>query len=332
MEAFRYRPTTRPLCRCRSVIRHRHRWSIACVPGLVRVGRTGPPLRPSLVVVLDLKAGGSSFSYLFVPESQAAVRAGLGPTSFGLSHAYGGYQGAVLSSQYFGLGVFAVVVAGLLIWRHDRRLWLFGGLSLVSLALSFGAPPKSSLHPWQVLAKLPEFDNIVPSRFVLITYLSVAVMLGLIVGHTYQSVRQRRDRSLGEGQPDRRWSRLPRWSGAAAGVIVAGIAIVPPAAYLGQNIPISTEPLVVPTWFATVAPHLRGQQVLFVFQVEPALMWQAVDQMHFSIAEGGGPQATFAQEPKEIPGIDVIGKRTVCLWHCSSDRPERRLGVPTRLR
>ena len=132
-------------------------------------------------------------------------------------------------------------------------------------------------------------------------------MLGLIIEHTYQSVRQRRDRSLGPNQPDGPWSRLPRWSGAAAGVVVAGIAIVPPVAYLAQNIPISTEPLVFPTWFRTVAPHLRVQQVLFVFQVEPALMWQAVDYMHFSIAEGGGPGAIFAQEPKEAPGLDAIG-------------------------
>ena len=261
---------------------------------------------------LDLKAGGISFNHLFVPESQAAVRASLGITSFGLSHATGGYQGAVLSPQYFGFGVFAVVVAGLLMWRHDRRLWLFGGLSLVSLVLSFGAP-KGSLDPWQALADLPEFDNIIPSRIVLITYLCVAVMLGLIVEHTYQSVRRRQDRSLGVHQSDRPWRRLPRWSGAAAGVIVAGIAIVPPAAYLGQNIPISTEPLVVPTWFRTVAPHLRGEQVLLAFPsgAGSVLMWQAVDNMHFSIAEGGGPQASFSQEPYEVPGVDVLGNASV---------------------
>ena len=261
---------------------------------------------------LDLKAGGSSFNHLFVPESQSAVRAGLGITSFGLSHATGGYQGAVLSPEYFGFGVFAVVMAGLLIWRHDRRLWLFGGLSLVSLVLSFGAP-KGSVDPWQVLARLPEFDNVVPSRFVLITYLCVAVMLGLIVEHTYQSVRQRRDRSVVAGPPDQRWSRLPRWSGAAAGVIVAGIAIVPPAAYLGQNIPVSTEPLVVPTWFRTVAPHLRGDQVLLAFPsgAGPVLLWQAVDNMHFSLAEGGGPEATYSQQPGEIPGVDVIGNVSI---------------------
>ena len=205
-----------------------------------------------------------------------------------------------------------MVVAGLLIWRHDRRLWLFGGLSFVSLVLSFGAP-RGSLDPWQVLAYLPEFDNIIPSRFILIAYLSVAVMLGLIVERTYRSVRQRRDRSLGVHQPDQRWSLLPRWSAAASGVIVAGIAIIPPAAYLGQNIPISTAPLVVPTWFATVAPHLRGDQVLLAFPsgAGPVLMWQAVDNMHFSIAEGGGPQATFAQEPQEIQGVDVLGSASI---------------------
>jgi len=96
-------------------------------------------------------------------------------------------------------------------------------------------------------------------------------------------------------------------------VIVAGIAIVPPAAYLALNIPISTEPLVVPTWFRTIAPHLRGDQVVLTFPsgAAPVLMWQAVDNMHFSIAEGGGPQTTFAQEPEEIQGVDVLGNTSI---------------------
>ena len=305
------------------VRQHAHYAAVGLASGIVTAGvllaypawfaLAGPAhLSGQVWSFLNLKAGGNSFNHLFVPESQAAVRAGLGITSFGLSHATGGYQGAVLSSEYFGFGVFAVVVGGLLIWRHDRRLWFFGGLSLVSLILSFGAP-KGSLDPWVVLARLPEFDNVVPSRFVLITYLSVAVMLGLIVEHTYQSVSQRRQRSLGVDQSDRRWSRLPRWSGAAAGVIVAAIALVPPAAYLAQNIPISTEPLVIPNWFQTVAPHLRGPQVLLTFPsgAGPVLMWQAVDNMQFSVAEGGGPQASFSQEPGEIQGVDVIGDASI---------------------
>jgi hypothetical protein len=168
------------------------------------------------------------------------------------------------------------------------------------------------LNPWEWLANLPEFDNIVPSRIVLITYLCVAVMLGLIVEHTYRSVRQRQGRLLGVNLGDRGSSRLPRWSGAAAGVIVAAIALVPPALYLAQNIPISTEPLVVPTWFRTVAPHLRGDQVVLSFPtVGPALMWQAVDHMHFSIPEGPGPGASFSQEPEEVQGVGVIGNASL---------------------
>jgi hypothetical protein len=304
------------------VRQHAHYATVGLLSGIVTAGvllaypawfaLAGPAhLSGQVWSFLDLKGGGNSFNHLFVPESPAAVRAGLGITSFGLSHATGGYQGAILSPQYFGLGVFAVLVAGLFLWRHDRRLWMFGGFSLVSLILSFGAP-KGSLDPWQALANLPEFDNVVPSRFILITYLSVAVMLGLIVEHTYQSLRQRRERSVGV-DPDQRWSRLPKWSAAAAGVIVAGLAIVPPAAYLAQNLPISTEPLVVPTWFAMVAPHLRGDQVVLTFPsgAAPVLIWQAVDNMQFSIAEGGGPQATFAQEPEEIPGVDLLGDASI---------------------
>ena len=95
---------------------------------------------------LDLK-GGETRSLSLRARVTDGRSSGPGPWVVRLESCLRRLPRAVLSSQYLGLGVLAVVVAGLLIWRHDRRLWLFGGLSLVSLALSFGAPPRGQFAP-----------------------------------------------------------------------------------------------------------------------------------------------------------------------------------------
>ncbi len=104
----------------------------------------------------------------------------------------GGYQGTVLSYQYFGT------------WdghRRDRRRRHLAPrppslavrchrLDLRRSSLS-GTSPNIWL-PWQALENLPILENVVPYRFILITYLAVAVMLGLIVEHIYVAVNRRR--------------------------------------------------------------------------------------------------------------------------------------------
>ena len=92
------------------------------------------------------------------------------------------YQGPVLSPQYFGLGVVLVCLGGLIIWRKDRFLWLFGVLSVVTLLL-----PTSS-GPW--LSRLPLLKNVFPLHFILFAYLTVAVVLAVIVDHTRSAIRQ----------------------------------------------------------------------------------------------------------------------------------------------
>jgi hypothetical protein len=228
-------------------------------------------------------------------------------------HKIGGYQGPVTSPQYFGIGMLVVVLGGLIVWRRDRRLWFFGAVAFVSVVLSLGAP-KAILLPWQLVQNLPLFQNIIPIRFVFFTYLAVAIMLGLIIEHTNVEVNRRRQmaqhRSTGQstGFP---WSRLPRWAGAATGVIIAAIALVQPAADIAPTIPITTQRVVLPTWFRVVAPHLNQHQVLLVFpsafnSPQTVLTWQAVDKMHYSMINGGLPVGLLAYAGKEYNGAGVI--------------------------
>jgi hypothetical protein len=225
----------------------------------------------------------------------------------------GGYQGPVTNSQYFGIGMLAVLIGGLIAWRRDRRLWLFGTVAAVSVVLSLGAT-KAIVLPWQFVQNLPLFQNVIPMRFVFFTYLAVAVMLGLIIDHTRASVNRRHDMAQSglPGQPiGGRWSRLPRWGGSAAAVIVAVIALVQPAAGVARTVPITTQRVVLPTWFRTVAPHLNRHQVLLIFpsafnSPQTVLTWQAVNRMHYSMVNGGLPVGLLAYTGKEHNGAGVI--------------------------
>lgn len=223
-------------------------------------------------------------------------------------HQRGGYQGTPLSFQYFGIGVFVVLLFGLVVWRRDRRLWFFGAITLLSAALPLGQASGG------LFADLPLFENILPGRFVLITYLSAAVMLSLTVDHTCQSVNRLRVAPRRETKEDAvgsRWPNRPRGAGAMVAAIVAAIAIVPPGTYLASTIPITTQRVVLPTWFRIVAPHLRDKQVLLVFPTyfagyESPSSWQAVDRMSYSMVNIGGPAGFVVRAGKERAGAAVI--------------------------
>lgn len=83
------------------------------------------------------------------------------------------------------------------------------------------------------------------------------------------------------------------------------------AVYLAPDVPVTTEPVVVPTWFRNVAPHLVGNQVRLVFPapfayLESAATWQAVDRMHYSMAGGVGPGGVMSRAGREREGQIAI--------------------------
>ena len=121
---------------------------------------------------LRLSAFGGSLERFFVPP-EPLVHGAFSSVFFRI---VGGYQGPVLSAQYFGLGVLVVCVAGVLVWRRQRLLWLFGLLTLASMFLTVASG--------QWLGSLPIFKNVVPGHFVIFAYLTVAVLVGVIVDNT----------------------------------------------------------------------------------------------------------------------------------------------------
>ena len=132
-----------------------------------------------------------SIDRFLVPQSRPAYRAGLSHTlvSTGLYHEFGGYSGPLLSNQYFGFGVTVVLVGGLAIWRRDLKLWLFAGLAAASGLLSWERRRVSSCRG-NCSRIGPVFENIRRAGSFCSRISLSAVMLGLIVDHTYRGYRQ----------------------------------------------------------------------------------------------------------------------------------------------
>lgn len=250
--------------------------------------------------------GGTNLRSYLLPSAPSAAAAELG-------HRFGGYQAPTLSGQYLGIGFLAVLLVGTILWRRDRRIWLFAAVGAVALSLSAGL----ALHNWTVwrlFVRFPLMENIIPSRFLVITYLTASVILGLILDHTYSAMerwKQTSQRFSERGTGGGRWA-----VGAILAVALAAVALVPIAWYYSSGVPFTTQAVVVPAWFRTVAPHLRGHQVILAFPVpfdlyQSAMTWQAEDDMSFAMVGGGGPGSIPQRAGKELAGQTYIGNLSI---------------------
>ncbi|MGH9297029.1 MAG: hypothetical protein ACRDZP_03525, partial [Acidimicrobiales bacterium] len=226
---------------------------------------------------------------------------------------FAGYEGggALPAEEYLGTGALVVVGSGLLLWRRDRRLWLFGALGLGALALSLGVN-RQYWTPWRLFARVPLVDNALADRIVLYTTMCVALMVAIILDHAYKVVR---DRIIGVRQrrhsTDSAWlGPLSRVAGAGLAIAVAAVATVPMATAMAGDVPLTTESVAVPRWFTAAAPHLGSGQVVLTFPPPAsggsAMTWQAVDSMNFAMATGGGPESIPRRAGKERAGYDLI--------------------------
>ena len=205
-----------------------------------------------------------------------------------------------MSNQYIGFGLVIVVVIGLLIWRRDRKLWLFGALALCTLVLSLGAG-KNVYLPWNTVVYEPILQNIRPDRFLTETYLALAVLLCLIVDHVNESVRARSGSRVAASDS----RNYPTALAVAAGLGVGALALLPIAAYMAQGLPLTTRAVKIPTYFQHPPATVRGRDVLYVFPaansgIETAMTWQAVDGMRYAMVGLGGPSGVLSRMPYDV--------------------------------
>ena len=239
-----------------------------------------------------LSYGGNNFPDFVRPMPPSAA-------TTALTRSFGGYQAPSLSGQYLGIGLVAVLVIGLVIWHRDLRLWLLAAVGTVCAFLSIGL----SFHgwtTWRLFVRLPLMENIIPSRFVLFTYLCAAAMLAVVADHARAGAV--------------RWSPVPAGRtviGWCSGLVVLVVALAPIAAYFADGLPLTTVPVELPQWFRTVAPDLPPDQVLVVFPFafrQSNLTWQAVNGMHYSMVGGGGPNSLFSRAGKEEAGDRLLSE------------------------
>ena len=71
------------------------------------------------------------------------------------------------------------------------------------------------------------------------------------------------------------------------------------------------QSVILPRWYATVAPTLPPGRVLLSYPgpfsgIQSAMAWQAVNRMHYSQAGGGGPQGVAFRAGSAAPGDTVL--------------------------
>jgi len=209
----------------------------------------------------------------------------------------GGYTGAQLgSSGYLGWGLLAVLVAGLVAFRRDRRLWFFGFVLAFSALFALGERRGQWWDLARILAHIPVMENVIVQRFMAIGFLAAAVMLAIVL--------------------DRVRARPPDWRRLISAVAVAAIALVPIGVTFGERLPFAMTRVLLPRWYTEVAPTLPPGRVLLSYPapftgIQSAMAWQAVDRMHYSQAGGGGPQGTAVRSGAAAGGFRVLTKLTL---------------------
>ena len=221
----------------------------------------------------------------------------------------GGYQGTgIHQAEFLGAGLIVVLVVGLLLWRRDRRLWLFGAVGVAAIVLSLSVADFNGWVPWRWLRSVPVLQNVLPDRFMEMTVLCAAVMFGLIVDRCHRWVGLRVAGGGGPGILSRDRGRIV--AGGTAGLLVL-LALVPMAGAYDASLPFTVEPVVLPDWFTSIAPHLPPGQVVLTYPssyggFQSLLTWQAVDRMAYAEMEGGGPgQAGQRAGSEQVANSDL---------------------------
>jgi dolichyl-phosphate beta-glucosyltransferase len=205
--------------------------------------------------------------------------------------ALGGYEGTPLgSSTYLGWTLIAVLCAGAAAFWRDKKMWFFSFLLALCIVLSIG-PQKGEWVPARLFFNVPVLENIIEQRYMAVGFLAAAVLLALILFHVHE--------------------RLPGWRGWLGSLAVAALALVPMANVFAPTLPFAMRPVILPRWYATVAPQLPPGRVLLSYPapfsgIQVAMSWQAVNRMHYSQAGGGGPQGQDFRAGSAAPGFRVL--------------------------
>ena len=194
------------------------------------------------------------------------------------------------NDAYLGIPLIATFVAGLFVCRRRPPLVWAGLMALLIVLLSMGP----HLHirgritgivlPWDAVARLPLFGNVLPSRLMTIAMLGISLVVAGMLAEL--------------------WSRGIAWRAAGVLMLVASVAAIVP------ELPYPSHPAGAPAFFAAggdVARLPEGSVVLVTpfssKESADAMYWQTLSGYRFRMPEGDaftpgpylGPRPTYLQ-------------------------------------
>jgi hypothetical protein len=265
---------------------------------------SGPRPLPKQVFP-DIPYFGNRWTTLFLPPGVHDR----GPNA--VLESYGYFGSHPLLMGYLGIGMTVALVVGLILFSRDVRLWFCAVMLVILDALSLGAAD----GPWWLFRHVPIVDNVAPERISCIADLFAAAMLGIIVDRAHRSgwtlAGRGRGRSMPAPTPSERpvgiGSRIPG-AGTVVAVGLALVAIIPIA--WQYDVPLTTRPVAVPTWFTTVGTRLPPSQVVLTYPyaasgLQAPMTWQAVAGLRFSLVGGGGITPTPPDRPTPAQRVEA---------------------------
>ena len=180
---------------------------------------------------------------------------------------------------------------------------LFAGVGVVAAVLSLG-PGHGYPVPWDALQHLPWVGDVVEVRFTLVVALCLAVLAGLALDHARAALAARP--SADRGATDQQ-----AWA-------LVLLVLVPTVVALWPNLPLTTRPVVLPTWYARNGGSLPPGHVVLAYPIpssglQSSEAWQAVNAMGWAQASGGGPQGQPSRAGRARPGFVVLSAASLPL-------------------
>lgn len=216
-----------------------------------------------------------------------------------INAAYGYYGAAGPSFLYLGFGLVTFLAISAIVWYRDRLAWVMIGLGGVATLFSLGSvivpagivndavPTGRWWLVWRLFIHVPVLEDITPSKFAILAWLAVAVLLAISADRWWQfGTKGTRGRSARHGGS---WfaSRPAVW-GSVITLTLGTVLWTVAGAY---TLPFVVHQNVMPVWFTKDASHLPvGTRVLVLptgfVTITQVMSWQAETGLPFAL-EGG---------------------------------------------
>ena len=241
---------------------------------------------------------GNNVNDLWDPDSLAAAgAASFGP--LGQNVANLGFTGP--NPSYLGLGALAIALLAMIVAYRRKVSWVLLASALASFVLSLGsaglrhdALSSFSWLPWQSIVNWPLLDDVLPGRFALLTDLAVVLIVTIGLDEIRNQLLQRKALSK-EGKishaPTGGTIQLRKFVPPIVLFVTAVIICVP--MWRTYSVPTAMEKVDLPPWFSTAALAVPTGSVVLTYPfpasaslASEAMVWQAIDGMHFELAGG----------------------------------------------